>query len=562
MKDEELIKEARDRFKKLYDADAHLRESFERNMQFSFNIGEGHWNPEDKAARKGDTNKPARPYLTANKFAKFVARVVNQERGFPDRDIVVPVDDKADVNLAELYNKLIEDIEHHSEYDQVTSTVGELAVGGGYGFWRIQSEWNSNRMEQVLRIRNIPNPMMVNLEKNKRYGFIREGMAKDEFEEKFGKVERPSNFEEPEDDELWYEDDKIFIAEYFKRVPIKKTIAQDDEGETKEINEDESRNYKKSRSYFDYKVEWYKLCGHKILERGEWAGEEIPIIEVCGHKLWFKGICYKKSLIDDAIDMMKMYNYWMTSLTEKVALTPKAPFIVTEQQIKGHEDDWARANIDPLPYLVVNQNPNGTKIERAISPEIGAGELTMLNIADANIKDILGMYESSIGQQSNERSGKAIQARSAASDSVVYHFPDNLARAKRETKRMLLKLIPKYYDNERVIRLIGEKDPIIINQVTRGTQGEPIIKNDVTVGEYDLRESNPMNPTHRQMAVDTFREILQYAGPQYAPVILPELVKKLDLPGTSELAAKIDAQTAKNDQMEMMKQNGGLPFQI
>ena len=560
MKEEDLIKEARKRFKTLYDADYHLRGTFRRNMQFSFNIGEGHWDPTDKQARQGDDSKPPRPYLTANKFSKFVARVVNMERGIPDRDLVIPVDSKADPNTAGIYNQLIEDIEYHSDYDQVISTEGEYAVGGGYGYWRIASEWVSSRLEQVLRIKACLNPLMVNVERNKRYAFIREALSVDEYEEKYGEWDKPSSFESGDDDELWYEDEKIYIAEYFKRVPYKKTIAQTDTGETIEIDEKDVKKYKKTRTHNDHKVEWFKLCGHKVLEKGEWAGDEIPIIEVCGHKLWFEGKLYKKSLIDDAIDMMKAYNYWITSLTEKVALSPKAPFVLTEGQIRGHEKDWKRANIDPLPYLLVAQNPLGNKVERALSPEVGQGELLMLNITDNNIRDILGQFEASIGQTSNERSGKAIQARAAASDSVVYHFPDNLARAKRETKKMLIKLIPKYYDTERVIRLLGTDQTVMINQMTKGQAGEPVIKNDLSVGEYDIRANNPANPSLRQQTTDALREAMQYAGEGYAGIILPEFFKNLDLPGMQELSMKIEAQTAKLEQMKAMEANGGLPL--
>ena len=349
------------------------------------------------------------------------------------------------------------------------------------------------------------------------------------------------------------------IAEYYDRVPYRKTIAQTKDGRIIEINEKDTKKYVRTRTYTDYKVKWYKLCGHKILEEQEWAGDEIPIFEVCGHKIWFEGKVYKKALIEDAIDMQKAYNYWLTSMTEKVALSPKAPFIVTERQILGKEADWDRANMDPLPYLKVNDTPAGNKIERAPAPEVGQGELLMLNITDTNIKDILGMYESSVGQSSNERSGKAIQSRAAMSDLVTFHFPDNLRRAKQETKKALIKLIPKYYDSERVLRLVGMEEPVTINRPGTNPQtGLPEIQLDLSRGEYDIRTSNPANPSLRQQSADAMREAMQYGGDAYAGIILPEFFKTLDVPGMNELSQKIEAKTQQLEQQKMMEE-GGLP---
>ena len=153
--DEELIIKARKRFKTLWESETYLRESFERGMEFSFNIGEGHWSKEAKEERKGDGTKPARPYLTANLFSKFVAKVVNMERGLPDRDLVIPVDGDADPETADLYNKIIEDIEYHSDYDQITVEAGENAVEQDGDHGDMDANEGSRHKAQSVRVHTV-----------------------------------------------------------------------------------------------------------------------------------------------------------------------------------------------------------------------------------------------------------------------------------------------------------------------------------------------------------------------------------------------------------------------
>jgi hypothetical protein len=542
--DEEILAEARERFEIVHSMNADNRISFVKNMKASFNLEEGNWNADDLAYRE-DKKRPA---ISAPKLGKFVSQVVNQERGTPDRDLVIPVDSEGDIKTANIYNQLIEDIEYKSEYDETIQMEGEYAVGGGFGYWRLISEYTDDGFDQELRIKPIINPLNVDLDPKGYYGFIREGLTLDEIKNLApDKYEEIRSFYDTEEDELWYEKDKVFVAEYYRKTPYQKTIAEVDNGDgtTGIIDITDKKSDKKvirKRTLKADKVEWYKCTGHVILERTVWVGSEIPIIEVDGHKLHLGGKIYKKALTTDAQSMNRAYDYWLTALTEKVALTPKAPFIVTKQQIQGHEEAWKTANVDNHPFLMINQTSAGIP-QRTPSPEVGQGELLMLNICDSNIKDILGMYESSVGNQSNERSGKAIQSRVSQSQLGTYHFPDNLRKAKLKTKKMLIEAIPKIYDNARVVRLLGRKEATTINgELFDFSRNEPVKINDLSVGKYDIRASNPMNPSIRQQAVQNLTEAMQYA-PTHADILLPLMLSYSDVPGMQEAVTALQQRT-------------------
>src|SRR5690606_11188563 len=85
-----------------------------------------------------------------------------------------------------------------------------------------------------------------------------------------------------------------------------------------------------------------------------------------------------------------------------------------------------------------------------------AGALQEALNASDDMKAIMGLYDASLGARSNETSGRAIMARQREGDTSTFHFQDNMARAIRHTGRILIDLIPKVYNAERIIRILGE----------------------------------------------------------------------------------------------------------
>src|SRR5258708_3341823 len=67
-----------------------------------------------------------------------------------------------------------------------------------------------------------------------------------------------------------------------------------------------------------------------------------------------------------------------------------------------------------------------------------------------------GQYQEQFGAPSNADAGVAIAARQRQGDKATYHFIDNVARAIRYTGRIMVDLIPKIYDTQRVVRIVGE----------------------------------------------------------------------------------------------------------
>jgi len=104
-----------------------------------------------------------------------------------------------------------------------------------------------------------------------------------------------------------------------------------------------------------------------------------------------------------------------------------------------------------------------------------------------------------------------------------------------------VRLIPKIYDTERVVRVMhedGEEEAIGVNQVVF-EQGEQRVLNDLTIGDYDVVvDSGPSYATKRQEAADS---MLQFAAavPQAAAATMDLIASNMDWPGADQIADRL-----------------------
>src|SRR5262249_25790964 len=92
------------------------------------------------------------------------------------------------------------------------------------------------------------------------------------------------------------------------------------------------------------KVRQRVLTGAEILEERDWPGRYIPLVPVYGDEVNVEGRRHFRSLIRDAKDAQRMFNYWRTTSTELVALAPRVPFIGPKGSFTTDAEKWATIN--------------------------------------------------------------------------------------------------------------------------------------------------------------------------------------------------------------------------
>ncbi len=578
-RDSDTLATMRTRLTMAISALSESREDELDDLKFYAGSPDNHWQwPADVLATRGAVQGQtinARPTLTINKLPQHVRQVTNDQRQNRPSGKVIPADDRADPEVAEIYNGMVRHIEYISDADVAYDTACENQVSYGEGYIRIITEYcDDDSFDQDIKIMRVRNSFSVYMDPtiqdpcgaDAKWCFITEDVTRDEYQRMFPDASPISSLENSgvgdQSLNVWINEDTVRIAEYYYVEYDKATLHLYPGNITAFEGSPEARQLRnmgvkpiRSREVDAKRVRWCKTNGYEFLEKRDWVGKWIPVVRVIGNEFEVDGRLYVSGLVRNAKDAQRMYNYWVSQEAEMLALAPKAPFIGYGGQFEGYEQQWKTANTQNWPYLEVNPDVtdgNGAVLplpQRAAPPLPQTGLIQAKMGASDDIKSTTGQYDTSLGATSNERSGKAIMARERQSDTGTYHYVDNLARAIRHVTRQIVDLIPKIYDTQRIARIIGldgDTDMVKIDP----TQQEPVKKivnqqgieidkiYNPSVGKYDVVvTTGPSYMTKRQEALDAMGMILQ-STPQLWQVAGDLFIKNMDWPGAQEMAER------------------------
>jgi hypothetical protein len=506
----------------------------------------------------------ARPCLTINKVDAYCRQIVNQIREQRPRIKCHGMNTQSDEKQAEIITGLCRHIELQSDADQAYLNAVDYAVRMGWGYIRIHTDYvKDDSFNQEIYIKPIENPFTVYFDPNSIMAdgsdaercLITTLIPKKTFSAMYPEAEIDSGFVSRGTGDVvgdWIQKEEIRIAEYWYTVRESVVLLQLSDGSSiyedetdKELMKELGIEVINKRDSVRKKIKWCKVTAMQVLEEGEWAGKYIPIVPVYGQSTIVQGKHKRFGLVRMAKDPQRMYNYWSTALTETVALAPKAKWLLAEGQDEGHENEWAQANIKAMPVLRYKQ----TDIDGRTAPppvrqspeQPPTGAMAAMQSMNLDLQAVIGIFDPSQLPQGIQ-SGKAIAGQQAQSDMTNMHYYDNLTRSIRQVGRIILDLIPKIYDTERVMRIIGadgKPEIMTINERKMDEQGVNRILNDVTVGEYDVvMDTGPGYNSKRQEASDAMMQLFA-AEPQLIQVAGDLLVRNMDFPGADVIADRM-----------------------
>jgi hypothetical protein len=575
LSDEAVLKEVRDRMEKIIGADMRNRTSHKEDFDFVYVQG-AQWSS-DLRARRTTWQEPC---LEFNQLKQFVNQVVNDMRQGRPGVRVHPASGAASEETAQILQGIIRGIEYDSKAETTYDEAFKSAVVGGRGYWRICSDYtNAESFDQSLMIKQIPDAMAVYSDldyqepdgSDKAWYIVTEKVHKDVFKSQWPDA-KPLSFDDP-GSKNWMEGESIVVADYYRRSCSKKTMV---------LMSDGNRGFKdtmpktlppgvtvlKEREVEQYKVEWYKIAGgQQVLAEYDWPGTIIPIVQVVGDECIIDGKRLYQGLIRHARDAQTMFNYGMTQQAVHLALTPRAPWVADNDAIEGYEEvyrDANQRNFSVLPFHAYDKQGRALPPPARTAPSlVDAGWFSFSQSMTGMIKSTIGMYENSLSQKGNETSGKAILAKERQGDNATFHLVDNLAKGIALTGRILLEVIPKFYDTQRIVHIVGKDDirkMVSINQVSIDGSLNAIRMNDITSGEYSVTtDSGPSYATKRQEDADKLLQLVQ-AFPPVAQVAPDLIVQALDVNDAREIAQRLKmALPPAIQQAEAMKEKGQRP---
>ena len=573
-----VLATARARLNMAIAALSESREDEIDDLKFYAGSPDNHWQwPADVLATRGAVQGQtinARPCLTVNKLPQHVRQVTNDQRQNRPSGKVIPADDHADIEVAEIFNGMVRHIEYISDADVAYDTACENQVSYGEGYIRILTEYcDENTFDQDIKIGRVRNSFSVYMDPtiqdptgaDAKWCFVTEDITKADYERMYPDSAPITTLQTlgvgDQNLSQWLTEDTVRVADYYYLDYDRATLnlypgnvtAFEGTPEDKQLKAIYGKP-KRSRESDRVKIKYCKINGYEILEERDWAGKYIPVVRIVGNEFEVDGRLYVSGLVRNAKDAQRMYNYWVSQEAEMLALAPKAPFIGYGGQFEGYENQWKTANTNNWPYLEVNPDVtdgSGNMLPlpaRAQPPMASSGLLQAKAGASEDIKSSTGQYNASLGMGSNERSGKAILARQREGDVGTYHYGDNLARGVRHIVRQLVDLIPKIYDTQRVARIIGldgetkmvKIDPSQEEPVKKIMQDDIVIDKiyNPNVGKYDVVvATGPGYATKRQEALEAMAQLLQ-GNPSLWAVAGDLFVKNMDWPGAQEMAKR------------------------
>lgn len=564
-KDKDLHAEGIRIYEYALERDSHNRTSYRDDIRFA-RLGE-QWPESVRKQREIE----GRPCLTINKMKGIIRQVVNDARQNKPAIKFHPVGDGADEWTAKVRNGLARNIEVSSNADVAYDTAIDNAVSGNVGYFRVTTDYSGDDVfDQDIGIERIADSLAVVPDAfaldadsaNWNDAFITDDYSLDAFKNKWPEADTSSFASSMA--EGWLADNVVKVAEWWMRREVPATLLrlsngavmfEDAYAKAAEILEVQGITVVEQRPTRTMKVTQHIMNGCEILETNEWAGKYIPIIPVYGDEVVIDGKRHLMSLIYDAKDPQRMLNYWRTSSTELVALAPRAPWIGPVGAFST-DPNWSTANTANHQYLEYDPVPEAGNLppQRQAFTGPPAGALQEAMNASDDIKSTTGLFDASLGAQSNETSGRAILARQREGDTSTFNFTDNLSRAIRHAGRVINDLIPKVYTAARIIRTLeedGSTSEVKVNQETEMLPQERKAKAelmegitriyDLTSGKYDVTcESGPSYTTKRMEAATQMTEFMR-AVPGAGQVMGDLLAANLDWPGADEIAERLKA---------------------
>lgn len=507
----------------------------------------------DDAARKArGTN---RPMLTVNRQPALVRQVTGEIRRDTPAVKVLPAKGNASKEVAEVFTGLIRNIEAQSDADACYCFAAENAAIASQGAFRIVRVYSSDdSFEQDIRFQPIRDPFgfmvdpLANLpdKSDMKFGFVFSRMSKDDYEAAYPDApidDMPMNAGTRGDNGFaWRVGDSVRIAEYFEKETEKATLYLLEDGRVVDEVPDGAK-VKRQREVERENVVSYIMSGAGVLDGPhDWLGKYIPICVVPGEEITVDGATTRKGMIHDARDPQRLLNYARTTDAEQTALQPKAPYLLTKKQIAGYENMWNQAGTENLPYLVyVPDAGAGTDAPKRSQPPVMSTGLANLSLsASQDLKDVTGIYDASLGAKSNETSGRAIIARQKEGDTGTFLYTDNLRRAIAYGGRVLVDLIPKVYDSERIVRVLKENGDSEMKTINGPDPEDPkAMVIDLSIGEYDVVVSTGQSyMTRREERREALLQLTQNV-PTIGEVAADLLVDALDFPGGDEISKRL-----------------------
>lgn len=477
----------------------------------SFGLLGVQWTADTLGRRKRDN----RTVAVFNKCVPMIRHVVNSNMQNPPAITVRPLsNDKKEES--EVIEGIVRHIECESNSKDIRINTFQDAVAGGLGVWEIviDEETGEPREKRITDPTTIfPDPSALDPSMcDIKWLFHLKSISTKEYKKKYGE---PGAVLESKKD--WYDDDKVTIVEYWVKE--------------------------------NGKVCWYILDGEKVLDQSDktdefgnlveyYPGKFIPYCFVIGEDIQVDDTRVFKSIIRDVKDYQRTMNYMQSEAIDYVSKNANAPYIISDKNIQVYGKYYDVMNTRNSPYVPF---VDGTaKPERTPPPPAPIGYLEEINRLDVDIRSTIGIRDP-LQDIPQTQSGKAIKLQIAQGNIGTFAWSDHLNRAIKQAGKILVDLIPYYYNYPHIQQILGIDG--VIKTASIQTQdfdefGNPKKVLDLN-GDYAVNVST--GPSYEDQRSESYDKLLELfkINPMISQVGSDIFVRNMDFKESEALADRI-----------------------
>ncbi len=482
-----------------------------------------------------------------NKIAKSVARIFNEYRNNRITVDFQPDTAGADDKVADLFDDMHRADERDSCAQEAYDCAFQEGLKGGYGGWRLCTDYEDHEDEENerQRIQIIPSTdadscLYFDVDARRydkadaKYGWLIRGMSREAYEAEWPQYEVTS-LEKPLPDGsfTWFLPDVIYVAECYVRETYKSkvyTYRSELTGEERRLHEDEVEEQieelratgfvlNRSRSIEKRRVHKYIINGQRVIEDcGIIAGEHIPLIPYYGNRSVIDGVEQVWGLVGPGKDAQQLYNMQVGVIGEQAAMGQTAKPILMPEQIAGHEYMWAYDNIQRNPYLLLNavrdaagQPMPAGPIAFTQPPMLSQATSALIDISNRDILDVTGNMDQGQNLVSNV-SAEAMQLSQDRIDMGSFGYMDAMAKSMRrhgEVWQSMRRDIETERRKVRTIKSDGSEGSAELFVPVIGEDGAETLKNDISKGKYKVfADVGPSFTSRRKATISSLLELM------------------------------------------------------
>jgi hypothetical protein len=514
-----------------------------------------------------------KPRFEVNKIHMAVLRIINEYR---NNRITVNFSSKE----GEEYDKLADTCaglyradEQDSGAEEAYDNAFEEAVMGGFGAWRLRTEYQNEEDPEDDKQRVCIEPIFdadtsvyfdLGAKRQDKADakrcFVLTSMTREAYKAEYDDdpATWPKTITRSQFD--WYTPSVVYVAEYYKVEEVSEQIRiyKDFNGEEESLRPEEldkeeemlATGWKEVRrkKVKTRKVRKYIMSGAKILEDcGYIAGKNIPIIPVYGKRWFVDNVERCMGHVRLAKDAQRLKNMQLSKLGEISALSAMEKPILVPEQVAGHQLMWAEDNLKNYPYLLINTmtDANGSPmvagpVAYTKPPALPPSMAALLQLTEVDMQEILG----SPGQGDkmvSHLSGKTVELIQQRLDMQTFIYMSNMAKAVKRCGEVWLSIARDIFIEEgrkmKTIHESGKMEPIELLKPVVNDEGEIEYENDMSSAEYDVVVSvGPSSATKRLATVRALTDMMTMTqDPEMTQVLSAMAMLNMEGEGISDV---------------------------